>query len=146
MFHPPKKHFFIMKPLFTLMLALGLCSACQQSPRPTAPAAADSTAADSAQAPADSLPDSLQTLRGTVRISPEVRSFTPEGSTTEYWLADRTGQLEQAYDRVTDGRKTGTPVKATLKVAYDGRWDDGFAAQYDGVYLLYQIVSLGEPQ
>lgn len=123
-----------MKTLFTLMLALGLCSACQQSPRPAAPAAADS------------LPDSLQTLRGTVRISPEVRSFTPEGSPTEYWLADRTGQLEQAYDRVTDGRKTGTPVKATLKVAYDGRWNDGFAAQYDGVYLLYQIVSLGEPQ
>lgn len=130
-----------MKTLFTLMLALGLCSACQQSPRPAAPAAANS-----AQASADSLPDSLQTLRGIVRISPEVRSFTPEGSTTEYWLADRTGQLEQAYDRVTDGRKTGTPVKATLKVAYDGRWDDGFAAQYDGVYLLYQIVSLGEPQ
>lgn len=85
----------------------------------------------------------LQTLQGTLRIGHEVRSFTPDGSSTEYWVADRTGgQLETQYDRLTGGKKNGKSVRATLKVTDDGKWDDGFAAEYESVLLVYEVVEI----
>lgn len=47
------------------------------------------------------------------------------------------------YDRVTGGQKNGRSVKAVLKVEYNGKWDDGFAEQYDGVYLVREVISVG---
>ena len=45
-------------------------------------------------------------------------------------------------DDETGGQKNGKPVKATLKVEYNGKWDDGFAADYDGVYLVREVLRL----
>lgn len=81
-------------------------------------------------------------IRGRVVFSHEVRAFTPEGDTTEYWLQDRGGALEEAYDRLTGGVKNGTPVRAELRVRYLGPSDEGFAAEYAGVYRVMEIIRL----
>ena len=86
--------------------------------------------------------DELYTLNGIVRIGHEVRSFQPEGCNDEFWIVDKTGQLNELYDKVTKGKKNGKPVYATLKVEYNGKWDDGFAAEYSGVYFVREILSI----
>ena len=54
----------------------------------------------------------------------------------------KTGKLYTLYDQVTKGTKNGEPIKATLKVEYNGKWKDGFAASYAGVYFVREIISL----
>ena len=55
---------------------------------------------------------------------------------------DKTGRLEHMYDDATGGQKNGKPCRATLKVEYNGKWDDGFAAEYDGVYFVREVIAL----
>lgn len=86
--------------------------------------------------------DILYTLSGTLRIGHETRSFKPENSNDEFWVVDKTGKLYTLYDQVTKGTKNGEPIKATLKVEYNGKWKDGFAASYAGVYFVREIISL----
>lgn len=88
--------------------------------------------------------DILYNMSGIVYIGHEVRSFKPDGSKKEYWLIDKTGELNQKYDSLTGGVKNGKPVHATLKLEYNGVWDDGFAAEYPGVFFVREIVELGE--
>lgn len=86
--------------------------------------------------------DILYTMEGELRIAHEVRSFKPSDSEGEFWIVDKTGQLEDMYDKITKGQKNGKPVKATLKLEYNGKWDDGFAEDYDGVYFVREVVDL----
>lgn len=86
--------------------------------------------------------DELYTLSGTLCIGHEVRSFKPDGCDEEFWIVDKTGRLNDTYDKVTKGEKNGKPVRATLKLEYNGVWDDGFAAEYSGVYLVREILSV----
>ncbi len=90
--------------------------------------------------------DSLVTLRGRVVLAHEVRAFTPEGDTTEYWIVDRSGALERAYDRVTGGQKNGKPAWAGLKVRYKGPSDEGFAAEYEGVFEVEEVISVDKAE
>ena len=86
--------------------------------------------------------DILYTMSGTVRIGHEVRSFQPANSDEEFWLVDKTGTLNAMYDELTGGVKNGKPVEATLRLEYNGKWDDGFAAEYSGVYFVREVISL----
>lgn len=86
--------------------------------------------------------DELYTLSGIVRIGHEVRSFKPDGCDDEYWIVDKTGKLNDVYDKVTKGMKNGKPVHAKLKLEYNGIWDDGFAADYAGVYFVREVLSV----
>lgn len=86
--------------------------------------------------------DSIMGLRGQVVLAHEVRAFVPEGDTTEYWIVDRSGTLERAYDSVTGGQKNGQPVRAELKVRYTGPSDEGFAADYEGVFEVVEVLSV----
>lgn len=81
-------------------------------------------------------------VSGTLTIGHEVRTFLPTGSTTAYWIVDRTGQLLQAYDELTSGIKNGKPVHAELEVIDMGQSDDGFARDYAGVYHVTKIKKL----
>lgn len=90
----------------------------------------------------DTEADSTAVIRGHVVLAHEVRAFTPEGDTTEYWLQDQGGALEEAYDRLTGGAKNGTPVRAELRVRYLGPLDEGFAAEYAGVYRVMEVIRL----
>lgn len=134
---------------FALLMMLGLC-ACTGNQK--SGNAQDGNATDSvrieAATPAGTenlQEDSLVTLSGMVRLGHEVRSFQPENSDKEFWIVDKSGQLEEKYNKLTGGNKNGKPVKATLKLKYDGQWEDGFAAEYDGVYLVSKVIQLEKP-
>lgn len=83
--------------------------------------------------------DVLYTMTGELSIAPETYSFRTDGSDEEYWIVDKTGRLEAMYDEATGGRKDGTPIKVTLRLEYNGKWDTGFAELYDGVFLVREI-------
>lgn len=86
----------------------------------------------------------IHCMSGVVCIGHEVRSFKPDDSEEEFWIIDKTGTLNQKYDSITGGMKNGKPLRATLKLEYDGMWEDGFAAEYSGVYFVREIIKLGE--
>ena len=71
-----------------------------------------------------------------------MRSFRPDGTDDEYWIVDKTGRLEDMYDKITGGQKNGTPVDVTLRLEYNGKWDTGFAEDYDGVFFVREIVEI----
>jgi len=87
--------------------------------------------------------DILHLVSGELRIGHEVRSLTLKDGSGEYWIVDKTGTLLPAYDEWTGGCKNGKPLDVQLRVEYDGKWDDGFAAEYDGVFLVREVVRLG---
>lgn len=130
--------------LFSLtLLLLGGCRAGVSTSRSaeTRGASASKTCCDSTGSPSAEEGRS-QILRGRVVVAHEVRSFVPEGDTTEYWLRDRSGALEREYNRVSGGAHDGRPVEAELRLRYAGRDDEGFAAQYEGVYEVEEIRSM----
>lgn len=86
--------------------------------------------------------DVLYTMKGVMCMAHEVRSFIPDGSDDEYWIVDKTGRLEELYDKVTGGQKSGEPVNAILRLEYNGKWDTGFAEDYDGVFFVREIVEM----
>ena len=57
-------------------------------------------------------------------------------------VIDKTGELARQYDELTGGVKNGTPVYAELEVIDMGKSDEGFAAEYDGVYQVEKIQKL----
>lgn len=81
----------------------------------------------------------IMTVKGELVIGHEARTFKAEGNSTEYWVADETGELLQKYDELTGGIKNGTPVYAELEVADLGKSDEGFAANYTSVYQVVKI-------
>ena len=80
--------------------------------------------------------------KGKLIIGHESRSFTATGDTHSYWVKDDTNTLIQEYDKVTQGTKNGKPVHAELEVVDLGKSEEGFAANYNGVYLVTKIISL----
>lgn len=98
-------------------------------------------------APQSVIAPSNQTLsiKGKLSIGHEVRSFTATGDSVSYWIVDKTGKLMQKYNRVTNGIKNGTSVYVELEVIDMGPSNDGFAADYAGVYYVIRIVSLSLP-
>lgn len=67
--------------------------------------------------------DSVQTCKGRLIMGHEAYSFTPEGDTLSYWVVDRSGEL---------------------KVKMMGPSSEGFAADYDGVVEVQQIIRVGD--
>lgn len=81
-------------------------------------------------------------VKGELIIAHEVRSFVADGDTTCYWVVDKTGELYDKYDELTKGQKNGTPVHAELEVRDMGKSQEGFAADYDGVYEVVKVGRL----
>lgn len=86
--------------------------------------------------------DVLLVQEGILTIGHEVRSFRPDGSDEEFWIIDKTGRLTGMYDKVTGGMKNGKPAKVRLKLEYNGKWEDGFAAEYAGVYFVREVLAV----
>ena len=83
---------------------------------------------------------------GTLVIAHEVRSFKPVGSSSEFWVVDKTGELYERYDAITQGIKNGTPVQAKMIVTDCGHSKEGFARGYDSVYEVVDILSIQSKQ
>lgn len=81
----------------------------------------------------------LLSVKGELVVGHEVRSFKAEGDSADYWIVDETGELMQKYDDMTKGIKNGKPVYVELEVVDMGKADDGFAADYEGVYQIMKI-------
>ncbi len=81
-------------------------------------------------------------VKGRLIIGHEVRSFTAEGDSCSYWIIDQTEELMQKYDEITKGTKNGTPVYVELDVIDMGKTDEGFAADYEGVYSVTKIKKI----
>ena len=79
---------------------------------------------------------------GVLVFAHERRAFTPDGDTVSYWVIDKTGELLEAYDKLTGGVKNGKPVYAELEVIDAGKSDEGFAASYPSVYQVVKIDSM----
>lgn len=86
--------------------------------------------------------DSLLTVKGTLCIGHEVRSFIAEGDTTAYWIHDPSGELIRRYADITGPQaKPYEPIYVELRVQDLGAGYDGFAADYPGIYQVEQIIS-----
>ena len=48
--------------------------------------------------------DSISVVTGKLVIGHEVRSFVMDGDSVEYWFIDRSGTVQQEYERVEIGR------------------------------------------
>lgn len=89
--------------------------------------------------------DSVITCSGRLVMGHEACSFTPDGDTLSYWVVDRSGELEKRYEEVLPAdAEPYTPVSAKLKVKKTGPSSEGFAADYDGVVEVQQIIRVGE--
>lgn len=103
------------------------------------------------QKPADSpeaqavASDSIQVLHGQLVMGHEAQSFTADGDTTAYWITDPSGQLETQYKAALPPETSPyTAVPAQLKVRLKGPATEGFAAEYDGVMEVVEILSVGK--
>ncbi len=83
------------------------------------------------------------TVRGKLSIGHEVSSFIPCGDTTDYWVDDQTGELDSLYKTVV-GEKSEpyAPVYVELKVNKVDLPTEGFAAEYDGMYEVVEIIKV----
>lgn len=86
--------------------------------------------------------DSTCILKGIVRIGHEVSSFTPEGCEESYWIIDTTGNLRTVYHQATHDALDYPPLLMEMELEYKGVSDDGFAADYAGVYSVRRIISV----
>ena len=89
--------------------------------------------------------DSVITCSGRLVMGHEAYSFTPDGDTLSYWVVDRSGELKKRYEETLPvDAKPYTPVSAELKVKMMGPSSEGFAADYDGVVEIQEIIRVGE--
>lgn len=83
-------------------------------------------------------------LRGEVIWGHETHSFRADSDSAEYWLVDRSGVLAEAYARtVGPNAEPYAPVRAELQVVDKGPSDEGFAADYAGVYEVEKVITIG---
>lgn len=124
-----------MKKIIFLFAGLSLLTAChsgKQQPADNSDAQAVST-------------DSIQVLHGQLIMGHEAQSFTADEDTTAYWINDLSGQLETQYKAALPPEAPPyTAVPAQLKVRLKGPATEGFAAEYDGVMEVVEILSVGK--
>ncbi|WP_276865874.1 hypothetical protein [Mediterranea massiliensis] len=123
-------------------LILGIVSAglCLAACRPSA-----QKQEGSVQQETSAVSDSVVTCSGRLVMGHEAYSFTPDGDTLSYWVVDRSGELKKRYEEALPAdAKPYTPVSAELKVKMMGPSSEGFAADYDGVVEIQEIIRVGE--
>ena len=99
----------------------------------------------SVQQETSAVSDSVVTCSGRLVMGHEAYSFTPDGDTLSYWVVDRSGELKKRYEEALPAdAKPYTPVSAELKVKMMGPSSEGFAADYDGVVEVLQIIRVGD--
>lgn len=81
-------------------------------------------------------------LHGLLIYSHEVHTLQPCGDKRSYWLhAPQVGQqLATAYQRLAT--RPYEAVYAELEGSYDARPASGFAADYNGIFVIHEIRSV----
>lgn len=80
--------------------------------------------------------------KGVVTIGHEVSSFLIEGD-KDYWLTDETQDVYKEYDKLLENTDSPyMPVYAELKGKKSPKATDGFAAEYDGVFEVTEVIKM----
>ena len=83
------------------------------------------------------------TLRGLYYWGHEVETFHPCGSVQEFWVVGENSLLQPLRDETTKlSQLKGQPyqpIYVEVTAVSEGRADDGFAADYDGVYRFSAV-------
>lgn len=80
-------------------------------------------------------------LHGTVTIAPEVHTFRPDGTTTDYWIIDKSGYLQVKYK---EAQVPEWKVEAELELKEITTTTAEFAKHYAGAYEVMRVISLDE--
>lgn len=83
-----------------------------------------------------------KTLEGELSMGHEANIFQPCGGDKEYWIYDKTGNLDKLYNKVVEGEKPYTVTFARIKVIDRGISEDGFSEEYDGVYEVVKVEEI----
>lgn len=80
-------------------------------------------------------------VKGKLSMGHEVSSFQPCGSKSTYWINDASSKLDALYEKVTqNSKKPYTEVYSEVKVVKMPKLKEGFAADYDGLYEVKEII------
>ena len=115
------------------------------------PAAAEQTSSSDAgsvaQSPASAASASVAAVtlvKGIYTWGPEVETFSPCNTNKTYWLEGSETMLaplqEMALKKADAGNEAYQPIYVELQAAQAGKATDGFAADYDGLMQLHQVV------
>ena len=80
-------------------------------------------------------------LHGTITFAPEVRTFRPDGTTTDYWIIDKSGYLQEKY------KEAGVPewkIEAELELKEVAHPTAEFAKNYAATYEVMRVIRLDE--
>lgn len=80
-------------------------------------------------------------LHGTITFAPEVRTFRPDGTTTDYWIIDKSGYLQVRYE---EAKVPEWKVEAVLELKEVSNPTSEFAKKYIGTYEVMSVISLDE--
>lgn len=78
-------------------------------------------------------------LHGTVTIAPEIRTFRPDGMSTDYWIIDKSGYLQAKYK---EAKLPEWKVEAELELKEVANPTAEFAKNYAGTYEVIRVISL----
>ena len=85
-------------------------------------------------------------LRGHYYWGHEVESFSPCGSKQSFWVVGDSTLLKPLRDRATElsqaKGKPYQPVYVEVSGVSEGKANDGFAADYDGVYRFTAVHTI----
>ncbi len=79
-------------------------------------------------------------LKGHYIYGHEVRSFSPCGGDKKIWISGKTEKLKNLHDELTVDQKPYTPIFVEIEIIDKGKSDDGFAADYESVYEVVEIL------
>lgn len=80
-------------------------------------------------------------MHGIVTIAPEVRTFRPDGTTTDYWIIDKSGYLQARYE---DAKVPEWKAEAELELKEVINPTAEFAKNYAGTYEVMRVIGLDE--
>jgi hypothetical protein len=87
-------------------------------------------------------------LRGKYYWGNEVETFHPCGSEKSFWVVGDKSLLQPLHDKATElSQAKGQPYQPIYIEASgrsEGKANDGFAADYDGVYRLTAVKTVGD--
>jgi len=74
----------------------------------------------------------------------EVETFQPCGSTNVFWVVGETSLLQPLRDAADGASRTRPyqPVYVEVRAVSEGKANDGFASDYDGIYRFMAVAAV----
>ena len=80
-------------------------------------------------------------LHGTITFAPEVRTFRPDGTTTDYWIIDKSGYLQEKYK---EAGVSEWKIEAELELKEVTCQTPEFAKNYAATYEVMRVIKFSE--